>query len=475
MPSGILKMKKTKKKNIRENISTTNEESEVREEIKADALTKGHSAFDVFQKHCGEDKKDIKEDTFTASSVGASKPMDAAGLTKTLTDLSIDSLDKVAKFIPQLIQMKNSMKMKENKTVKESIPPTPRDIALKQAQEDMMKMFQEDPASAKEIIKQFKDRQQWVKQSRTNEATPVRPTDDQRTRQIAAKATPGVQKGPAINLDKLPTMNDYPKQGEEISDEDMQKLSSRFGKGGLNKEGKITLTKKQLKEVVSKAIEYKSQKHVIKEAMIVQVKEQITVRNLAESLLTEGPLSNAFRGISGALQGGAQAAGKAVAGIGQAAKAKAMQSVEQGRAQDKAKEMRSQISTFFKNAAKAKEKFSQEKLKNATLVNQYHDAVVNLNTALEQIKPHLSEPEAEKFGQEASSAINNLYYDLTSEKEGIDVFLKTLRDSVPKLQGKNSGTNAVKAAKKSLDDGPDGRKAIKGGFGRPSERGTRKF
>lgn len=384
------------------------------------------------------DKSDKKEKTKKHTVKEFAGVAGAAGkvvgpLMNTLSQMDPEVLSQLLQMLPKLIQMKQSIKVRENKTVKEAVPASPRELAIQQQLEDMKKYFEEDPELAAQVMAQMKSR-------------------------------------------KKNTMPPPPPVGESKS---------------------IQMTKDQLKEVVSKTLEIAKKKKIVKETMLVHIKEQKEVRDLTEKLLNEGPLSNMFRGVAGAAKGAAgqvgqlagqaaksagQAAKQAVGKVGQAgqsvaqaAKAQAVKSMEQGRAADMAKELKTTLSNSFKNASKAKEKFSQEKLKNAGLINQYHDSVVNLTSALEKAKSVLSQPELEKFSQETQNTINNLYYDLTSEKDGIDVFLKTLRDSIPQLAGKTSGANAVKAAKKAADKGPDGRAEPRGGFGRPSMRGTRSF
>ncbi len=440
---------------IGKKLGESDEDAEIKEEIKDDKKKAGASAFDMFEKHFNEGNKEkLEEGPFDQ---GASKVI--GPLMNAVTKLDPATLMQFVQMVQKLVQMKQSMggsiSGESKKLVKEAVPPGKKETMLKQQIQDIMKYFQEEPTLATQVLNQLKMRKPKV----------VQPPIPQ---QAAFKRPP---------VDISQKVSDYP-QGKEISDDELADLGSKF-------ESKISLTKEQLKEVVSKAIEIKSQKNIIKETMIHEVREQIKVRALTESLLTEGPFSNVFRGIKGAVQGAGQqvgaaaksvgqAAGTAVKNVGQAAKAKAAQAVQQGQAADQAKEIKTNLSNTFKSAMKAKEKFSQEKLKNTGLINQYHDSVVALNNALDQAKGVLSQPEVETMGQQVQSTIENLYYDLTSEKDGIDVFLKTLRSSVPGLSGKQAGANAVKSAKKSANDGEGGRGEIKGGFGRPSLRGTRR-
>lgn len=398
-------------------------------------------------------KKSKKSSKKKASSV--------CGLTPAPKPLQKENMSIFDLFEKHIVESSLETTNRQAVATKPSAPSVPnRELILQQQIADIRKMFADDPQLAADISKQIQDRKEKTGSHR------LMPQIVKQSRK-------------PLNLDK--GIQDY-SQGEPISDEELNKLSSRFGKGSNTSESKIVLTKGQLKEVVSKAIELKSKKNIVKEAMVSQIREQIKVAKLTESLLTEGPLSNMFAGISGAAKGGAgaikgagQQIGQAVAGVGQAAKAKAMQAVDQSRQADAAKEAKTNLVNFFKNTSKTKEKFSQEKLKNATLINQYHDSVVALNNALEQAQSFLSQPEAQKFSEEVKNIVNNLYYDLTSEKEGIDVFLKTLKNSIPQLSGKVGAANAVKSAKAAAMTGPDGRGEIKGGFGRPSERGTRRF
>lgn len=205
------------------------------------------------------------------------------------------------------------------------------------------------------------------------------------------------------------------------------------------------MSKKQISDVVKTAIVMHEQKKVVNKIVRETINEELKVKTLVEHYLSEGPLSNVWAGLKGAAgaigQGIQQTAGGAVAAARQASAA------NQAQAQKKA--ALDQINTLSKEVAKTRQKFTQDVLKNTQNLNAYHDSVLGLAQGFQQAAQSLgNDPELSRLKQQVDQAIGNLYYDLTSEKEHIDVFLKDLRGVGEKGSSATQGYKAKQAADK---------------------------
>jgi hypothetical protein len=306
-------------------------------------------------------------------------------------------------------------KVSESKNLKEAVPPSKREIAIKQQEADMQKLL----AQEEQLQKQLQQVQ--------------------------------VQKDA---LNKRLVLGPAPQQ-TSISQVNQELGQAKFGM--LNRESKnesLTITKTQFKEAIRKGVQINERKKFIYETVKAQIADQVETRNLIESYLTEGPLSTAFAGLKGAAQGAVSGAKSAFGQTKQAfSQAAAAQQAKDAQSQA-LKQAQKSVADAMKNVSSTRNKFSQEILKNAGLVNQYHDAVVALKQAADQAKQSLSQPEAQRIDSEATVALGQLYQDLNSEKSGIDVFLKDLEKKIGKDKLLMTRTKAVlDKAQKNPDAG----------------------
>lgn len=315
------------------------------------------------------------------------------------------------------------------KVVKEAVPPMRRDIVMQQQEKDMQKLM----AQEAELQKRLQQ---------------IQAQKDAFNKKLAL--------GPAPEQTPMHQVN------QELG-------RAKFGM--MNQES-LTISKAQLKEAIKKGVQINERKKFIYETVKAQISEQVETRNLIESLINEGPLSTAFAGIKGAAQGAVQGAKSA---FGQA-----RQGFQQASAQQQAKDAQTQalkqaqkaVADAMKNVSSSRNKFSQEILKNAGLINQYHDAVVNLKQAADQAKSSLSQPEAQRIDSESTIALGQLYQDLDSEKRGIDTFLKDLESKIGKDKLLMTRTKA--AVNKAQNDPNAGVYGVGGkGPARAGLRGTR--
>ncbi len=215
-------------------------------------------------------------------------------------------------------------------------------------------------------------------------------------------------------------------------------------------ESKSAKNQQMIKEAIKKAILIHERKKFVNAIMKEEILAQKKVLRLTESLLNEGPLSNVWQG----LKGGAQALGKGVMDSTQAFGNAYASGKAHAQAQGQMKAATNQIQTALKSVATARQKYSQEMLKNAEVVNLYHDAVLNLHTSWQQIQPLLSQNPnvVEKFEGEVMNTIGQLKYDLESEKDQLNAFLDGLKKEAGSDKTADAGLGARKAAQKSRDD-----------------------
>ena len=214
----------------------------------------------------------------------------------------------------------------------------------------------------------------------------------------------------------------------------------------LHGEGKTyKISKGQLKNLMKEAILANKKKVLAEQVVQNTLKEQVQVRNLAQYYLTEGPLSTMWQG--------AKNLGRGLAGGAKAAAQGAQQAMAQGREQDQVKQAQKMAQDALKAVSKAKDKFSQETLKSTSLMNQYHDAVMNLATqVIPQLKGAMPGPALMQFKDQVDQAVGQLHYDLSSEKEGIESFLKNLQQNVPYASASQQGKKAKERADKSREE-----------------------
>lgn len=193
----------------------------------------------------------------------------------------------------------------------------------------------------------------------------------------------------------------------------------------------FVMTKDQLTDALKESIILHEKKKMVDRIVKNKIQEQVHVRNLCKSLLTEGPMSNMWQGVKNA--------GRAFAGGVQGGAQGAQQSVARGQMQDQAKQAQKMVSQAVKQVERAKSKFTQETLKNAGLINQYHDAVLRLVQINQQVEKLLPGPQLAQLQNQLQQSIGQLQYDLESEKSGIDTFLQSLSKAQPGKKGEQSG------------------------------------
>lgn len=227
------------------------------------------------------------------------------------------------------------------------------------------------------------------------------------------------------------TRKTFPKPGSQVVPPPTN-LTRREGKAA-NMTKKITLTEAQLKETIKRAVLIHEKKRVVQKIVTEQIREQMHVAKLCESLLKEGPLTGVWQG----LKQGAGALGKGVkqafGGAGQAFAQGQAQAQAQQQMQQAVQAAQKQLQAAQKAVAQAKQKYNQELLKNAEVLNQYHDAVVNLYQTFQGVKDQLG-PAAQQMEQDVMGALGQLQNDLRSEQSQIAAFMDQLQKSAPNVQ-----------------------------------------
>lgn len=160
-------------------------------------------------------------------------------------------------------------------------------------------------------------------------------------------------------------------------------------------------------------------KKIITEAIKVKLIEQVQARNTAEYLLSEGPLTNVWDKIKSA--GSSIANQMGFAGqLGQRAQAVG--------ADENAKRAAKELTKVLGKVNQHRQKFNSSILKNSEAMNAYHDLVLNAVEMYQQTQ-HILGPFGSQIVRQIQDAVGNLVYDLKSEKEQIDTFLKQLKDA----------------------------------------------
>jgi hypothetical protein len=172
-----------------------------------------------------------------------------------------------------------------------------------------------------------------------------------------------------------------------------------------------------------------------------QLSEQVKVRNLTENLLTEGPLSAVWQGVKDV--------GRGVTGGAKAAAQGAQQAIAQGAVKDQAKQAQKAVMQAMKTVEKARGKFNQETMKSADLISQYHDSVVNLVNVHSSVGGRLGPMEMNQLKNDVNQSVGQLYNDLSTERQGIDGFLRSLQKTVPSSLA--AGAKSKQAEKVSAD------------------------
>lgn len=190
-------------------------------------------------------------------------------------------------------------------------------------------------------------------------------------------------------------------QGQQTGTSSMSSSSQSINASQKYKADKIML----------ESIKRKILKETFKQEIIGQVKNH----RLVESLLNEGPMGNVWQGIK-------------QAGTGFADKMKQKMGMNlPDSPEDQAKAYSTELIKFIKKANQTRQQFKSQILKNAEIINTYHDAVAaawetfsNVGGSLGAASGHLQ--------QQVEELVSNLKYDLESEREQIGSFLNVLKN-----------------------------------------------
>lgn len=191
-------------------------------------------------------------------------------------------------------------------------------------------------------------------------------------------------------------------------------------------------------------------KAFLTETIKLKLVEQVQARNTAEKLLTEGPLGNIWDKIKGA----GTAVGQQMGVLGQAGQAAQNVGVDEN-----SKRAAQELTKLIGKVNQHRQKFNSSILKNSETMNSYHDLVLNAVQAYNQTQ-HILGPFGQQIVRQIHDAVGNLVYDLRSEKEQIDMFLKQLKDAgmakvggnaMTKGPGKMDATQLGNAAKRKAN------------------------
>lgn len=168
-------------------------------------------------------------------------------------------------------------------------------------------------------------------------------------------------------------------------------------------------TKKQIVEQLKKDI--------LKEELIGSIKAQTESYKLMESMLSEGPLSNVWQGLKNA---GTSIFNK-VKSIGD----KTGLATGNVSPEEQSKAYSGELMKVIKKAHQTRQQFKSQVLKNAEIINAYHDAVEQVWNAFSHVADSLG-PHSGQLKSQVDELVSNLKYDLESEKEQIQSFLQVL-------------------------------------------------
>lgn len=171
-------------------------------------------------------------------------------------------------------------------------------------------------------------------------------------------------------------------------------------------------------------------KKIVTEAIKVKLVEQIKARNTATKLISEGPMASIWDKIKGA--GSAIGGQMGLAGqMGQQAQAVGVD--------ENAKRASQEMTKMLGKVNQHRQKFNSSILKNSEAMNSYHDLVLNAVQMYQQTQNMLG-PFGQQIVRQIHDAVGNLVYDLKSEQEQIDSFLKQLKDAGMAKVGGNAMT-----------------------------------
>lgn len=188
----------------------------------------------------------------------------------------------------------------------------------------------------------------------------------------------------------------------------------------------------------NKNIKLNVKQQLVTEVFKLKINEQKNVRNTAQRLL-EGPLGSVWDQIKGA----GTALGQKIGLIGQMGQQAQAVGVDEN-----AKKVAAEMQKVLGKINQVKSKFNSSILKNSESLNSYHDLVLNAVNMFTQYQGVLG-PLAQQLGKQVHDAVGQLVYDLNSEKEQVDAFLKQLSQLKLDKSSKSLGNQAKKRAQQS--------------------------
>lgn len=187
----------------------------------------------------------------------------------------------------------------------------------------------------------------------------------------------------------------------------------------MKRENKMIKNRNQLKEFAQKFIMQENEKRISKRILKEEIKGQVDARNLAISLLSEGPLSNVWQGIKSAGSSALGALGQKSGAMGMAKDA------AQTDQQQKVKEVVNGLTKTISKVHQQRQKWNSQILKSAEMMNQYHDSVVKAYELYKRYQGVLG-PAGNEVNRQINELIDALQNDLMSEVSQIQAMLKSL-------------------------------------------------
>lgn len=160
-------------------------------------------------------------------------------------------------------------------------------------------------------------------------------------------------------------------------------------------------------------------KKMLTEVLKRQIIEQIQTKRTVERILSEGPLDSIWSKIKSA----GSAVGQKMGLGGQLGR-----DANMAGARDQTNQMVQDLTKLIGKVNQNRQKFNSSILKNSQIVNSYHELVSGLVDAYQQSQHQLG-PAGPQITRQIQDAVGNFVYDLKSEKEQIDMFLKQLQDA----------------------------------------------
>ncbi len=159
-------------------------------------------------------------------------------------------------------------------------------------------------------------------------------------------------------------------------------------------------------------------KKIFTETLKLQLVEQIQTRDRINSILSEGPLDSVW----GKLKDAGAAIGNKMGLAGAVG-----QKAQDTGAKEQANQVSQELMKMIGKTNQQRQKFQASILKNSQMVDTYHNYVTDLVQAYQQAQHALGTSGAQIVKQ-VQDAVGNFVYDLKSEKEQLDMFLKQIQD-----------------------------------------------